>query len=120
MHGTTHERVDSRWENEKLHLQPISGRLPYPYVEEELRKVARDAYVSWESNRYSVPWAYAGASVWVRGRDNQIEVHYGGEKIAVHPRASGKHRITVSTGSSRCRNIIMESHWVFLKDVWRF
>ena len=109
MHGTTHERVDSRWENEKLHLQPISGRLPYPYVEEEIRKVARDAYVSWESNRYSVPWAYAGASVWVRGRDNQIEVHYGGEKIAVHPRASGKHRITVSTGSSRCRNIIMES-----------
>ena len=55
--------------------------------------MARDAYVSWESNRYSVPWAYAGSPVWVRARENQIEVHYGGEKIAVHPRASGKHQI---------------------------
>lgn len=93
VHGTTHERVDRRWESEKPQLQPIGGRLPYPYVDEELRKVARDAYISWESNRYSVPWAYAGSPVWVRDRENQIEVHYGGEKIAVHPRASGKHRI---------------------------
>ena len=93
VHGTTHERVDRRWNDEKLRLQPISGRLAYPYVDEELRKVARDAYVSWESNRYSVPWAYAGSPVWVRDREDQIEVHYGGEKIAVHPRASGKHQI---------------------------
>ena len=93
VHGTTHERVDHRWESEKLHLQPVAGRLPYPYVDEELRKVARDAYVSWESNRYSVPWAYAGSEVWVRDRQNQLEVHYGGERIAVHPRASGKHQI---------------------------
>jgi transposase len=93
VHGTTHERVDQRWESEKLHLEPVAGRLPYPYVDEELRKVARDAYVSWESNRYSVPWAYAGSEVWVRDRQNQVEVHYGGERIAVHPRASGKHQI---------------------------
>jgi transposase len=93
VHGTTHERVDQRWENERDHLQPIVGRLPYPYVDEELRKVARDAYVSWESNRYSVPWAYAGSQVWVRDRDNQVEVHYGGERIALHARASGKHQI---------------------------
>ena len=93
VHGTTHERVDHRWEAEKLKLQPIGGRLSYPFVDEELRKVARDAYVSWESNRYSVPWAYAGSPVWVRDRDNQIEVHYGGERIAVHSRASGKHQI---------------------------
>jgi transposase len=93
VHGTTHERVDHRWESEKLHLQPAAGRLPYPYVDEELRKVARDAYVSWESNRYSVPWAYAGSEVWVRDCENHVEVHYGGEKIALHPRASGKHQI---------------------------
>ena len=93
VHGTTHERVDRRWNQEKLRLAPIGGRLPYPYIDEELRKVARDAYVSWESNRYSVPWTYAGSAVWVRDREDQIEVHYGGEKIAVHRRASGKHQI---------------------------
>lgn len=32
----------------------------------ELRKVARDAYVSWHGSRYSVPWEYAGKEVWVR------------------------------------------------------
>ena len=93
VHGTTHERVDQRLAKEKLRLQPIAGRLPYPYVDEELRKVARDAYVSWESNRYSVPWTYAGASVWVRERGDQIEVHYGGQSIATHARASGKHQL---------------------------
>jgi transposase len=93
VHGTTHERVDQRLADERHRLQPIVGRLPYPYVDEELRKVARDAYVSWESNRYSVPWAYAGASVWVRERDDQLEVHYGGQCIAAHARASGKHQL---------------------------
>ena len=29
------------------------------------RKVARDAYVSWQGSRYSVPWQYAGKAVWV-------------------------------------------------------
>ena len=93
VHGTTHERVDQRLKAEQPRLQPIAGRLPYPYVDEELRKVARDAYVSWESNRYSVPWTYAGASVWVRERDDQIEVHYGGQCIATHARTSGKHHL---------------------------
>jgi transposase len=93
VHGTTHERVDQRWAEERLQLQPIGGRLPYPYVDEELRKVARDAYVSWESNRYSVPWTYAGAPVWVRQHEGQIEVHYGGQRIAAHARATRKHQI---------------------------
>lgn len=93
VHGTTHERVDCRWEGEKLHLHPVAAELAYPYVDEELRKVARDAFVSWESNRYSVPWADVGSEVWVRDRENQVEVHYGGNRIAVHPRASGKHQM---------------------------
>ena len=27
-------------------MQPLNGRPPYPYMDDELRKVARDAYVS--------------------------------------------------------------------------
>jgi hypothetical protein len=93
VHGTTHEPVDQRWAEEKAKLHPIAGRPPYPYVEEELRKVARDAFVSWEGNRYSVPWTYAGQPVWVRDRAGQVEVHYGGQRVAVHARVSGKHHI---------------------------
>jgi hypothetical protein len=93
IHGTTHERVDERLAEEKLQLQPVAGRLPYPYVDEELRKVARDAYVHGKAIGTRCPWTFAGASVWVRERDDQIEVHYGGQCIAAHPRASGKHQL---------------------------
>lgn len=84
VHGTTHESAAARWKVDQLSLQPLDGQPPYPYVDDELRKVARDAYVSWQGSRSSVPWAYAGRSVWVRERGDAIEVHYGRERIAAH------------------------------------
>jgi transposase len=93
VHGTTHEEVSNRWAVEQPKLQPLNGRQPYPFADEETRKVARDAYVSWDASRYSVPWAYAGREVWVRERDGAVEVHCDGERIATHPRAERKHEI---------------------------
>jgi transposase len=93
VHGTTHEQVASRWAAERPHLQPIKARPSYPYIDEELRKVARDAYVSWQGSRYSVPWAYAGRSVWVRERGADVEVRYGQERIALHSAARCKHLV---------------------------
>lgn len=93
VHGTTHEQVASRWEAERRHLQPVHGRPSYPYIDEELRKVARDAYVCWQGSRYSVPWAYAGRSVWVRERGDGMEVHYGRDRIALHTAARCKHLV---------------------------
>jgi len=93
VHGTTYTQVLTRWDGDQFSMQPTNGRLPYLYVDDELRKVARDAYVSWLASRYSVPWQYAGKEVWVREHANQVEVHYGGERIAVHPRASGRHEV---------------------------
>jgi hypothetical protein len=91
VHGTTHEKVAARWEADRSALQPLDGRPPYPYLDEELRKVARDAYVSWQGSRYSVPWLYAGREVWVRERSQAVEVHYGQERIAIHPQATRRH-----------------------------
>lgn len=68
VHGTTHEQVSARWDADRVNLQGLANRPPYPYLDEELRKVARDAYVSWHGSRYSVPWQYAGREVWVRDR----------------------------------------------------
>ena len=66
VHGTTHEQVAVRWDVEQFSLQSLAGQPPYPYVDGELRKVARDAYVDWRGSRYSVPWQYAGQDVWVQ------------------------------------------------------
>jgi hypothetical protein len=93
VHGTTREQVAARWEAEQLRLQPITGRPPYPWSGDELRKVARDAYVSWQGSLYSVPWQYAGKQVWVCDRNDDVEIRYGAERIARHPRAARKHVI---------------------------
>jgi len=106
VHGTTHERVDKRWAEEKLRLQSIHGRLPYPYVDEELRKVARDAYVSWESNRYSVPWTYAGASVWVRELRTKLKSITADSALPLMP----AHR--VNTNWCEWPNITTGFRWV--------
>jgi transposase len=93
VHGTTHEQVTVRWDADQRSLQSLDGRPSYPYVDDELRKVARDAYVSWRGSRYSVPWQYAGRSVWVRERLEEVEVHYGRERIAAHEKVDRKHSI---------------------------
>ena len=74
-------------------MQPVNGRPPYPYMDDEQRKVARDAYVSWHGSRYSVPWQYAGKEVWVREHGRYVEVRYGAERIAVHAPAVRRHQV---------------------------
>jgi hypothetical protein len=93
VHGTTHEQVAARLDADRLSLQPLDGRPPYAYMDDELRKVARDAYVSWRGSRYSVPWEYVGRSVWVRDCGRDVEVHFGRDRIAVHSQASRKHMV---------------------------
>jgi len=92
-HGTPYEQVLVRWDMDQFAMQPLNGRRPYPYSDDELRKVARDAYVSWQASRYSVPWQYAGKEVWVREQGARVEVHYSGERIAAHSRAVRKHQV---------------------------
>lgn len=93
VHGTTHQPVTSRWAEERLHLQPLGGRPAYPYRDDEQRKVARDAYVSWQGSRYSVPWQFAGKQVWVREHGGEVEVRFGAEQIAAHLPATKRHQV---------------------------
>jgi transposase len=107
IHGTTHEQPVTRWELERKRLRSMANRPPYPYADDELRRVARDAYVAWQGSRYSVPWQYAGKEVWVHERAGRIEVDYGAERIAVHERA-GRHRVV--THSEHHRGIPLSPH----------
>jgi hypothetical protein len=93
VHGTTYEQVLIRWDMDQFAMQPWDGRPPYPYSDDELRKVARDAYVAWQASRYSVPWQYVGKEVWVREQGAAVEVHYGSQRIALHQRASRRHQV---------------------------
>ena len=97
VHGTTHEQVLIRWQEDRLNLQPVHGRPAYPYRDDEQRKVARDAYVSWQGSRYSVPWQYAGKEVWVRQQGDHVEVRYGAERIAWHAQTAKRHQIVTQS-----------------------
>ncbi|HXG48824.1 MAG TPA: hypothetical protein VNO52_14465 [Methylomirabilota bacterium] len=116
VHGTTHQNVGLQWDLDQFNMQPVNGRRPYPYQDEELRKVARDAYVSWQASRYSVPWSYVGKQVLVREQGPDVEVHCGGHRIAVHARAQRPHQIITNPahhesipvgGDSRGRKILI-------------
>lgn len=92
VHGTTHLVVAEAWQQEKLYLQPVAGRTPYPYLPEQTRRVSRDAFVCYQTNRYSVPWQNAGQEVSVREIDAQVQIRRGGEQIAVHGFCPGRYQ----------------------------
>jgi hypothetical protein len=71
----------------------VMGRPSYPYADDEQRKVARDAYVSWQGSRYSVPWRFAGKEVWVCQQSCDVEIRHGAELIARHAPAATRHQI---------------------------
>jgi len=93
VHGTTHRVVWDAWQEEVPHLQPLGGRLPFPYLPECTRRVARDAYVTYQTNRYSVPWPAAGHDVVLREHGDQLEILRQGERLALHPLCAARHQI---------------------------
>jgi len=93
VHGTTHRVVAEAWQEEQAHLPPVAGRLPFPYGPQLVRRVGRDAYVSYRSNRYSVPWTAAGQEVILREVGGQLEVLQQGTRLALHARCAGKHQV---------------------------
>jgi hypothetical protein len=93
IHGTTREQVLLRFDEDQFAMQPVKQRADYPYVGEEPRKVARDAYVAWKGSRYSVPWEYAGRQVHIRECGAEIEVLWGANRIAAHSMVAGRHQV---------------------------
>jgi transposase len=97
MHGTTREQVLLRFDEDQFAMQPVNQRADYPYVDEEPRRVARDAYVAWNGSRYSVPWEYAGRQVHIRECGDAIEVLCGAARIATHSLAAGRYHVITSS-----------------------
>jgi transposase len=95
VHGTTHRVVLDAWEEEKPSLNPVENRRAYPLVVECLRRVSRDAFVSWQSNRYSVPWQHAGQEVLVREIGQVVEIVRDQAQLAVHSKSVGRHQIVL-------------------------
>lgn len=97
IHGTTHESPAARFPHERL--RSVAGRPPYRIQHVRVRQVATDCLVTVETNRYSVPWRFVGATVEVQpGPEDTLQIYHRGDLIATHPRHPGRHRVCMDPG----------------------
>jgi transposase len=82
--ATGHSVADSLRQEQRV-LAPLPV-LPEPFDLAVTRTVAHDATVGFEQRRYSVPFAWIGRPVEVRGAAGRVQVLADHRVIAVHPR----------------------------------
>lgn len=94
VHGTTHEIPFERLKKESL--KPINPT-PFFEVDRQSRKVSLDAFVSFENNRYSVPYPWVGQTVEVLDLKNgRIRIYHGNQLIAEHVKSVGRQQVVVN------------------------
>jgi hypothetical protein len=74
----------------------LEGRPDFDCAVMEIRKVSRDCLISFEANRYSVPYSLAGQTVFVYARKDQLEIRFNGQLMACHRRVQGKGRMILA------------------------
>jgi transposase len=85
VHGTTNERPVDRFKEEKLNSLPRPDTL-VRYLT-EMRKVARDGFVSFNKSYYGVPWQLARKEVAVVDLGFSVEVRYQDKRVALFEKA---------------------------------
>jgi transposase len=89
VHRTTNAIPLERWREEQPVLLPFPHHA-FPQRRTERRRVAKDCYVDWKANRYSVPWTLSGQEVEVCEENGLLVVHAGETEVARHQLASGR------------------------------
>lgn len=93
VHGTTGRVVAEALAEERPSLLPITGHRCFPFVPGVRRRVTRDAYVQYGTNRYSVPWELAGEPLQVHPREGRLELYHAQARIAVYEEQRGRHQV---------------------------
>ncbi|MEW6215880.1 MAG: IS21 family transposase, partial [Nitrospirota bacterium] len=86
IHGTTNEIPVIRLEQEREYLLALPSKR-YEYYQELSRRSSKDCYISYQGNRYSVPYKYANnkeLSIKVSHSQEKIFIYAGGDLIASH------------------------------------
>lgn len=101
VHATIREKPVSFFEKE----QPLLYELPktrYVNIKEEVRKVTADCLISYNGNRYSVPYLFATKEVWIKvSKGYFIEIYSSQNKLIA------KHKLSPEKG----KVIMIEEHY---------
>ncbi len=95
IHGTTHQRPIDRFGEETSALLPSAGQGAFAERRHVARIVAEDYLVSFQSNRYSVPFGLIGKTVEVIPVGATLRVEHDGALVAEHPLLAGKHQMRI-------------------------
>ena len=90
VHGTYHQPVGDRWQQES----PLLGKLPptdYDTSIKVYRKVYKDCQISYNTNRYLVPHRMVGKKVLLKIKHGIIAIFHDHDFLASYQEAGGKH-----------------------------
>ena len=74
-------------------MNPVEGVPAYVVNRECIRKITRDSYISYNGNRYSVPYRFAGREARILIGVNRIKIYVGSEQVCEHEIVTGSGRI---------------------------
>ena len=92
IHGTTREKVETRFRQEKACLGCLPHR-PYDISEKARRKVQKDCQLSFDANRYVIPHEHVGRKVLLKVKDGIMRIFDNDQMIAVYNIPSGKGQV---------------------------
>ena len=81
IHGTTGAVPFHRLNAEKLHSLRDGD---YILEQCETRKSSKDCYISFEGNRYSIPYQYSCRDLIIKLKGDDLQIFYGDQLIATH------------------------------------
>jgi hypothetical protein len=93
IHGTTHERPTDRFARERSQLIVTTGQPAFRLEASQPRRVAEDYLVSFEANRYSVPFTLIGQTVELTRRGSRLQITHRGSLVAEHEELTGKYQL---------------------------
>ena len=93
MLGKSHERPADRFAREQSHLIATTGQPGFRLEASQPRRVAEDYLVSFESNRYSVPFTLIGQTVEIARRGGHLHITHRGTLVAEHEELTGKYQL---------------------------
>ena len=93
---TTQQCPNDRFIEERTFLIRWNTKPLYQVRQWELREVSKDCFISYQQNKYSVPYRYAGQQVKLHEtNEGMLELYDEYERIAVHPLIDGRHQMTM-------------------------
>jgi hypothetical protein len=95
VHGTTHERPRDRFAREQPALIGTATQPSFRLAARVPRIVVEDYLVSFETNRYSVPFTLIGQTVGVLRRDEALDVFHHGRLVVTHPLLAGQYQLRI-------------------------